>query len=145
MNPDTLGALAAPIVAEQLIDPNTIANLILALSSLIAAGTGVAGMIQNYFLSKRGANNTRLAEKNSNAISAVATQVTAVDVKVDAVTEQTNGHMTSLIAALAPVDPAAATSAALKIVESAERVAEKLKETATDKAAGKSPPKNILP
>jgi hypothetical protein len=129
MDAETLGSLATLAVAQQMIDVPTISNLIFALSSLIAAGTGLASVVQNYFLNKKAQNNARISEGNSTAINAVATKVTAVDVKVDAVTEQTNGHMTSLIAAVSPVDPTTAAAAAAKIIETAERVAERLKET----------------
>lgn len=112
-----------------MIDPST-TNFIFALSSLIAAATGMASLIQNFFLNRKADHNAKISQSNNDAISAVATQVTAVDVKVDTVAEQTNGHMTTLLAAVAPIDPALATAAAVKIVETAERAAEKLKATA---------------
>jgi len=94
---------------------------------MIAAITGMASLIQNFFLNRKADHNAKISQSNNEAIGAVATQVTAVDVKVDTVAEQTNGHMTTLLAAVAPIDPALATAAAVKLVETAEKAAEQVK------------------
>jgi hypothetical protein len=112
------------------------------LAALIAAITGLLTVVQNtiafYQVRRESKKNRDISVSNNAAIA-------AVDVKVDAVAEQTNGHMTSLIAAVAPVDPTLATKAALKIVETADRAAEKLKAAAIEKAAERPTPKRDTP
>jgi len=110
-----------------IIDLPSATNFIFAVSSMIAAITGMASLIQNFFLNRKADHNAKISQSNNEAIGAVATQVTAVDVKVDTVAEQTNGHMTTLLAAVAPIDPALATAAAVKLVETAEKAAEQVK------------------
>lgn len=103
-----------------------IAAVIGAISSLVAAiGTllnGRAALVNR----EVGERSVAASMANSAAIGLVANQVAAVDVKVDGVTEQTNGHLTTLIATVAAIDPAAAEEAAAKIVHVAEKTAAKL-------------------
>lgn len=92
-----------------------------AIAAIIAALTGLLGAIQNMLVSRQvnrvADRNAAISQTNTAAISAVSDKVTEVDVKVAAVAEQTNGHMTTLIAA----------ATADKSVEAAGILAEKLK------------------
>lgn len=103
------------------------AETIGALAGLIAALTGLISVVQNsisfYQVRREALKNRIVSEGNQAAIA-------AVDVKVDNVVEQTNGHMTTLIAAVAPVDPALATATAIKIEQSATLTADKLRKVA---------------
>ena len=90
--------------------------------------------VQNFMI-QAAARAEAIKSRDRGAV--LSRQLTAVDTKVESVAEQTNGHMTQLIAAVAPVDPVMATAAALKIVETAEKAAEKLKQTACEAARKK--------
>jgi len=118
------------------------AEIMSSLAALIAAITGLISVVQGavsyYQISRESRKNRAISVSNNEAIA-------AVDVKVEAVQEQTNGHMTTLLAAVAPIDPALATEAALKIVETADRAAEKLKAVAAEKETENSSKKDILP
>lgn len=107
------------------------AQYIGALAALFAAAGTFLNAVQNVIsyhqVRRESLSNREISTSNNTAISQVATQVSAVNIKVDAVAENTNGHMSTLLAAVAPIDPALATAAALKIVETAEKAAEKLK------------------
>jgi hypothetical protein len=108
-------------------DP-TFTNLIFAISSLIAALTGAVSVGQNAWMLYRN-NKEAIASKGRG--DGIAAQITRVDTKVEAVAENTNGHMTTLIAAVAPVDPALAVATMVKIQTVAETVREKLEKNDT--------------
>lgn len=104
---------------------NMVVNAAFALAALTTAGVGVL----NYLETRR---NGRAALAGRAAITdkvqGVSKQVAAVDIKADGMLEQTNGHLTQLIAAVRPLDPEAAEVAAKKIEDTAEKVALKLAE-----------------
>lgn len=101
--------------------------LITAYAALIGAFAAVIGAFGTLWVGLSTLGNRKIGERAIAASVANSAAIKAVDTKVEAVAEQTNGHMTSLIAAVAPIDPGLATAAAVTIVKNAETVAEKLK------------------
>ena len=72
----------------------------------------------------------RAESKRSIARGAVVdNQLSRVNTKVDAVMENTNGHMTTLIAAVAPFDPELAAASFMNIQAVAEAVKVKLEKS----------------
>lgn len=97
----------------------TTVQFIGALAALIAALTGLIGAVQNWLSYRQGARNASISRSNNVAIAEVGA-------KVDGVSEQTNGHMTSLIAAVAPIDVGLAAASMVKLQAAKDNVQEKL-------------------
>lgn len=101
--------------------------LVSAYASLIGATAGVISALGMVWVGIATLGNRSIGRASLLASQANASAIKVVDVKVDQVTEQTNGHMTKLIDAALPNDPGLAASAAAKIEETAARVARELK------------------
>lgn len=104
-------------------DPATLG----AIAAIISAAGVFVNALQNLWIQYDARKEARESKQRGLAISA---QVSAVDTKVEGVAENTNGHMTTLIAAVAPADPALAITTMAKFQAVAETVREKLEKGA---------------
>ncbi len=100
-------------------DFTEIPNWLIAIAAVMASIVGVL----NYRETRRN------GQASSKGRAEIKEAVRIVDVKADGMLEQTNGHLTQLIAAVVPLDPKAAEIAAKKIEETAEKVAARLAES----------------
>lgn len=106
-----------------------------AIAAIIAALTGLLNAVQNIIsyrqVERTSGRNADISRDNKAAIAAVG-------VKVEGVAEQTNGHLGTLIAAVAPTNPGLATAAAVQIEQNAALVADRLRKTAGCDKSGDS-------
>lgn len=100
--------------------------MVSAVASLVGAGAAVLAAFGTLLVGIATLGNRTIGRASLLASQENSAAIKVVDVKVNQVTEQTNGHMTSLIAAALPVDPGLAIAAAAKLEETAARVAREL-------------------